>query len=38
MKKKIFITGAVREYDSANPQQLAEEIKEYLCHNLGIFS
>lgn len=34
MKKKIFITGAVREYDSANPQQLADEIKEYICNNL----
>lgn len=34
MKKKIFITGAVREYDSANPQQLADEIKQYLLDHL----
>lgn len=34
MKKKIFITGAVREYDSANPQQLADEIKQYLLNHL----
>lgn len=34
MKKKIFITGEVREFDSANPQKLADEIKEYLCQNL----
>lgn len=34
MKKKIFITGAVREYDSADPQKLADEIKQYLIDHL----
>lgn len=34
MKKKIFITGAVREYDSADPQKLADEIKDYICQNI----
>lgn len=34
MKKKIFITGAVREYDSTNPQKLADEIKQYLIDHL----
>lgn len=30
MKKKIFITGAVREYDSANPKAFTDEIEEYI--------
>lgn len=34
MKKKIFITGAVRDYDSAAPHKLADEIKDYICQNL----
>lgn len=34
MKNKIFITGAVREYDSAAPELLAQEIKEYICNNI----
>lgn len=34
MKKKIFITGAVREYDSSNPQKLADEIKKYLIDHI----
>ena len=34
MKKKIFITGAVREYDSSNPQQFATDIKEYIIQHL----
>ena len=34
MKKKIFVTGEVREYDSSNPQKLADEIKQYLLDHL----
>lgn len=34
MKKKIFITGAVREYDSNNPQCFANEIKDYIVQHL----
>lgn len=34
MKKKIFITGAVREYDSANPKAFTDEIEEYIKTNL----
>ena len=30
MKKKIFITGIVRDYDSADQQRLADEIKAIL--------
>lgn len=36
MKKKIFITGAVREYDSANPKAFTEEIEEYIKDKLVI--
>lgn len=34
MKKKIFITGATREYDSANPNAFAEGIEDYIKTNL----
>lgn len=34
MKKKIFITGAVREYDSANPKAFTDGIEEYIKSNL----
>ncbi len=34
MKKKIFITGAVREYDSANPKAFTDEIEDYIKANL----
>lgn len=34
MKKKIFITGVVRDYDSADQQRLADEIKDYICQNI----
>ena len=34
MKKKIFITGIVRDYDSADQQRLADEIKDYICQNI----
>lgn len=30
LKKKIFIAGAVREYDSANPKAFTDEIGDYL--------
>lgn len=36
MKKKIFITGAVREYDSANPKAFTDEIEEYIKDKLVI--
>lgn len=34
MKKRIFISGAVREYDSEHPEILAEEIRQYICDHL----
>lgn len=34
MKKKIFITGAVREYDSANPQPFCDGIRDYIMQNM----
>lgn len=34
MKKKIFITGAVREYDSANPNTFTKGIEDYIKTNL----
>lgn len=34
MKKKIFITGAVREYDSSNPKQFADSIADFIKANL----
>ena len=34
MKKKIFITGAVRDYDSANPKVFTEEIEDYIKNNM----
>lgn len=30
LKKKIFIAGAVREYDSANPKAFTDSIEEYI--------
>lgn len=33
MKKKIFITGAVRDYDSANPKVFTDEIEDYIKNN-----
>jgi hypothetical protein len=34
MKKKIFITGEVREYDSANPKTFTDGIEQYLLTNI----
>ena len=34
MKKKIFIAGEVRDYDSADPKKLADEIKKHICDNI----
>lgn len=34
MKKKIFITGAVRDYDSANPKAFTDGIEDYIKTNL----
>lgn len=34
MKKKIFITGAVRQYDSAAPEQFETEIEDYIKQNI----
>lgn len=34
MKKKIFITGATREYDSANPKAFTDEIEDYIKNNM----
>lgn len=34
MKKKIFITGAVREFDSKNPKAFCEGIEQYIKDNL----
>lgn len=34
MKKKIFITGAVRDYDSANPKVFTDEIEDYIKNNM----
>lgn len=35
MKKKIFITGAVREYDSSKPEVFAEGIANFIKENLA---
>lgn len=34
MNKKIFITGAVREYDSTAPEQFETEIEDYIKQNI----
>ena len=34
MKKKIFMTGVVRDYDSATRQTMANEMKDYICQNI----
>lgn len=34
MKKKIFITGDVREFDSTNPQEFTDGIEEYIRTNI----
>lgn len=34
MKKKIFITGAVREFDSTDPKSFCEGIENYIKDNL----
>lgn len=34
MKKKIFITGKVREFDSTNPQEFTDGIEEYIKNNI----
>lgn len=34
MKKKIFITGKVREFDSTNPQEFTDGIEEYIRTNI----
>lgn len=34
MKKKIFIAGDVREYDSSNPSTFTDSIKEFITDNL----
>lgn len=34
MKKKIFITGAVREYDSSNPVAFTNAISDYIKENI----
>ena len=34
MKKKIFITGALRDYDSANPQAFTDVIEDYIKNNM----
>lgn len=34
MKKKIFIAGAVRVYDSANPEVFTDEIEDYIKNNM----
>ncbi len=34
MKKKIFISGGVREYDSNHPEALAHEIEDYIRQNI----
>lgn len=33
MKKKIFITGAVRDYDCTNPKAFTDGIEDYICHH-----
>lgn len=33
MKKKIFISGKTREFDSANPEPFCKEIEEYIKAN-----
>ena len=34
MKKKIFITGADRDYDSANHKVFTDEIEDYIKNNM----
>lgn len=34
MKKKIFITGKVREFDSTNPKEFTDGIEEYIRTNI----
>lgn len=34
MKKKIFITGKVREFDSTNPKDFTDGIEEYIRTNI----
>lgn len=34
MKKKIFITGKVREFDSTNPKDFTDGIEEYIKNNI----
>lgn len=34
MKKKIFITGKVREFDSTNPRDFTDGIEEYIKNNI----
>lgn len=34
MKKKIFIAGALRQYDSAAPEQFETEIEDYIKQNI----
>lgn len=34
MKKKIFITGMVREFDSTNPKDFTDGIEEYIKNNI----
>lgn len=36
MKKKIFITGAVREYDSANQKAFTDEIELFIKSNIVV--
>ncbi len=35
MKKKIFITGAVREYDSSKPEEFANAISDFIKENMA---
>ena len=34
MKKTVFMTGVVRDYDSATRQTMANEMKDYICQNI----
>lgn len=34
MKKKIFITGKVREFDSTDPKEFTDGIEEYIKNNI----
>ena len=35
MKKKIFMTCVVRDYDNATRQTMANEMEDYICKNIG---